>query len=373
MIYTCKMLGGIEQQGGTAAQKRTGVGGDDGAVVQFHGGGGVATALQKGVGGHGRTAVVRRDAGLVEQHLDLAHLILVACTVGQLVGGIIITTDNLVFRSLAANRIVADAEAHHVHTHVGRRFIRALTINALKQSLQHWENLYVAVVVHSHLSVGFQMERVNHVHVVQVGCGSLIGDVHRMLQRKAPHREGLKLGIAGVNTPLVLAIELAQTNRHLSAARTGSGHNHQRAGGLHIVVLAKALVGGNLCHIMWIAFDQIVDVRLDAHTLQAMTEGIGRTLTVVMGDDHRTDHETTVHKLIAQAQHILVVSDTQVGTHLVLLDVFSTDHDHNLNAVAQLAEHPQLAVGLEARQHAGGVMVVKEFATKLQVQLTVKL
>ena len=36
-------------------------------------------------------------------------------------------------------------------------------------------------------------------------------------------------------------------------------------------------------------------------------------------------------------------------------------------------QHLQLAVRLKARQHAGGVVVIKQLAAKLQVELVVKL
>ena len=56
-------------------------------------------------------------------------------------------------------------------------------------------------------------------------------------------------------------------------------------------------------------------------------------------DDH---HEAAVHKLIAQSQCVFVVCDAEVGSYLVLLDVFGIHHDDNLDAVSQLCQHAQL-------------------------------
>ena len=86
------------------------------------------------------------------------------------------------------------------------------------------------------------MVGVDHVYIVEVGRGSLVGDVDRMLQRKIPHRESLKLGIASLDTALVLIVKLAQTHGHLAAAGAGRRHNHQRTRSLHIVVAPEAAV-----------------------------------------------------------------------------------------------------------------------------------
>ena len=60
------------------------------------------------------------------------------------------------------------------------------------------------------------MEWVDHVDVIEV-CGSrLIGQVDRMLQRQVPDREGLKLGIAGLDAPFVLMIKLGKAGGHLA-------------------------------------------------------------------------------------------------------------------------------------------------------------
>ena len=83
-----------------------------------------------------------------------------------------------------------------------------------------------------------------------------------------------------------------------------------------------------------------------------MTELVGSMLTVVVCNHYATYHEVAAHKLIAKAQHILIVSDAEVGTYLVLLDVLSTYHDDNLDAVAQLGKHAELTVGLESWQNS---------------------
>ena len=100
-------------------------------------------------------------------------------------------------------------------------------------------------------------------------------------------------------------------------------------------------------------------VYTDAHTLQPLAEGDGTGLPVVLGDDHRTDLQSTVHKLATQAKHIHVVGNAQVATHLVLLDVARTDSDDDFGIVAQLHQHLQLAVGFKTREDTTGVVVVE--------------
>ena len=108
-------------------------------------------------------------------------------------------------------------------------------------------------------------------------------------------------------------------------------------------------------------------VRADAHAFQAVAELVGGMLAVVVGDDDRAHHEVAAHELVAQAEHILVVGDAEVGAHLVLLHVFRVHHDDDLYALAQLSEHAELRVGLEAGQYARGVVVVEELSAELHV------
>ena len=85
--------------------------------------------------------------------------------------------------------------------------------------------------------------------------------------------------------------------------------------------------------------------------------------------DYDTAHiETDILKLAAQAQYIFIVGDAEVAAYLVFLNVVGADNHDNFSLVAQLQEHLQLAVRLETGKHATGVVVVKEFAAKLEVK-----
>ena len=154
-----------------------------------------------------------------------------------------------------------------------------------------------------------------------------------MLQWQIPYRECLELSIASSNAALVLVVELRETSCHLTATRTRGRHDNEWTGSYHIVVLTKALIGGNQFHIMRIAVDRVVYIRLDALALQTMTELIGSMLTCVVRNHNAAHHEVTSHKLIAQTQYVLIVCDAEVCTNLILLDIVCIDHNHNLDAI----------------------------------------
>ena len=176
-----------------------------------------------------------------------------------------------------------------------------------------------------------------------------------------------------MHATLVLVIQLTETHGHLAAARTRGCDDDQRTLGLDIIVLAKALVRSDEGNVVGIALYKIMIIGLDAFALQALTEGGGGGLSVIMGYDNRAHHEPTVLKLATKTQHILVIGYAEVGTFLVLLYVGGTDDNNDLYAVAQLLEHAQLAVGHESRQHAAGMMIIEKFASKFEVKFSVKL
>ena len=95
--------------------------------------------------------------------------------------GVIIPADDLLTGGFSNRLIVSDTEARHVDPHIGGRFIGAYTGDLLKNSVQHRKDLHIPVVVDGRLSIGIQMEGVDHVDVVQIRRSRLVGQIDRML------------------------------------------------------------------------------------------------------------------------------------------------------------------------------------------------
>ena len=162
------------------------------------------------------------NARLVHEQLELETFRL-DNTAGLLVAEALeIPAHDLIQRRFTADIVIDDAVACHVDAHICRRAIRALACDQLKHCIDDRENLHIAVVVDRRLTVGFQMERVDHVDIVQIGGGGLVGQVDGMLEGQIPDGEGLKLGVARLDTALVLMVELGQADRHLAAAGAGA-------------------------------------------------------------------------------------------------------------------------------------------------------
>ena len=217
------------------------------------------------------------------------------------------------------------------------------------------------------------MEGVNHVHVVQIRRGRLVGQIHRMLEGQVPDGEGLELGVARSDAPLVVVVELGEAGGHLAAAGARRRHHHQRVRGLHILILSKALVADNVLHVGGVARDGIVAVAPDAQGGQPLQKGVRRPLAAVPAHHHAAHIEAHAPEDVDQPQHVVVIGDAQVPPDLVFLDVCGVDGNEDLHVVLQLLEHPDLAVRLESRQHPGGVVVVEQLAAELQIQLAAEL
>ena len=191
------------------------------------------------------------------------------------------------------------------------------------------------------------MERVDHVHVLEVRRGGFVGEVHGVGEGEVPDGEGLELGVAGLDPALVLLVQLAQAHGHLAAAGAGGRDDDQGLRGLHIVVPAESFVGVDEGDVVRIALDRVVVVDLDAHLLQALAVGLRAGLAVEVGDDDAVHAQTAVQEGVPEAEDVHVVGDAQVAPHLVLLDVHGADDDDDLRVVLHLHQHLELAVRLE--------------------------
>ena len=214
---------------------------------------------------------------------------------------------------------------------------------------------------------------VDHVHVLQIGGGSLIGQVHRMVQGQVPDGEGFKLGITGLDAPAVLMVELGQTGCHLAAARAGGSYNHQRTAGDDVVIASIALIADNQRDIGRIACDGIVQEHRHTQGFQTLFEGIGSGLTLILGDDHTAHIQSDGPEGIDQTQHFQIVGDAQVPPDLVLFQVTGIDGDDDLCLIPELEKHLHLAVGGKTGQYPGSMEIVKQLAAEFQIELAAEL
>ena len=248
-----------------------------------------------------------------------------------------------------------------------------MPLNLLKNGVEHREDLHVPVVVDGGFPVGFQMEGVDHVHVVQIGGGGLVGQVHRVLQGQVPDGEGFKFGVARFDAPLVVVVELGEAGGHLPAAGAGSRHHHKGAAGFNIVVFPQPLVADDVGHVGGVAGNGIVPVAADSQMFQPVEEGVRRSLPAVAGQHHAAYIQSHVPEDVNEPEDILVVGDAQIPPDFVFFNVPGIDGNDDFHVVLQLLKHPDLAVRRKARQHPGSVIIVKQLAAEFQIQLAAEL
>ena len=313
------------------------------------------------------------NAGLIHQQLQLEAFLLHHTARLLVAQALKITADDLVQRCLSADLIINNAVARHIDAHIRGRTIRTLAGDQLKHSVDHREDLDIAVIIDGRFSVSLKMERVDHIDIVQIGGGGLVGKVDRMLERQVPNGEGLKLGIPCLDAALILMVQLGQADRHLTAAGAGGRDDHQRALGLDIIILAIAIVTDDVVHIVGVAGDLIVAEGADAQTVELLLKGrdLGRIGKLCHADAAHKQADPL--KGIDQAQHINIIGNAVVAAHLVGHDILGADNNDDLRLILELQQHLQLGVGLEARQHAGRMVVIEQLAAKFQIELIVKL
>ena len=325
------------------------------------------------LGRHSRLAERSVYLRLLHQGAYLIDFSIIDSAVRHPAQRIIVPAHDFLLRCIAADLLVAHAVAYHIDTHVGRRLVRILAVDALENGIEHRKNLDVAIIIDRHLAIGLEMVRVNHVHIIEISRRSLIRQVQRMLERQIPDRERLELRIAGLDTPFVLLIELGQTHSHLSAARSRSRNRHERPGGRNVVIPSETVLRVDQGHIVRIALDGVVVIGLDTAPLQLDAVVVRAGLTIVVSDDHGADQEAMPLELIMKPQHIHVIRDAQVIADLVPLNVQCAYDNDDFRAVGQLPEHAHLGIRPETRQNPACMIVIEKFTSEFEVKFVSEL
>ena len=365
-----QLLQRVQDHRGGRSEQVCGLAGDDLAVGQLNRQGRMTGGFRLGTGGgHHRTEFILIQVQLLHEQEDLFSFFLSGMTLQEGAAGGVVPADDFLLGSLTAGIVIGDAVAYHVHAHVSRALVGGLAPHMLEEGVEHREDLDIPVVVDGGLTVGFQMEGVDHVHVAQVCGGSFVSHVDRMFQRQVPDGEGFELGVAGLDTPAVFLVQLAEAGGHLAAAGSGRGDQHQGAGGFHIVVPAETVIADDVLYIGGISFNGVVTVGFDALGVQPLFKGDGGGLPGPAGEYHGAYVQADAPEGVDQPQGVQVVGDAQVPADFAGFDVVGVDRDQDFFLVLHLQQHLDLAVRLETGKDAAGVEVVKQLAAQLQIQL----
>ncbi len=359
----------VEQASGGGAQQGGRLSCHDFSIRQFNGDGrgtGPGGAL---AGGGDAGAVCRGDARLLHQQFNLFDLCLTAHIAAAIAQRRVIAADDFVFGRVAHNIVVHDALADGVDAHIRRGLVGAFSHNALEHGAQDGVNFHVAVIVDGRLAVRLQVERVDHIQVVQVGGRRFVGDVQRVVERDIPHRERLKLGIARADTVLVIVINVGKAGCHFAAAGTGRGDDDQGTRRLNVLVFAVALIADDGGDVVRVAGDGVMTVDLETEVGQLFLKREDARLFAIARQHNASHVQPEAAERVDQAKHVQVIGDAEVAAHLVFLDVRGVDGNDDFRLVLELEQHADFGIRGKARQNAGGVIVVEQLASEFEIEL----
>ena len=114
-------------------------------------------------------------------------------------------------------------------------------------------------------------------------------------------------------------------------------------------------------------------VAANAKGVQSFQKRLCRSLPGILGEHHAAHIQPKLTECINQAQHFVIIGNTQVSAHFICLNITGIDGDNDFYIVFQLLQHANFAVRLKPRQHTRRMKIVKQLAAKLQIQFAAKL
>ena len=168
-------------------------------------------------------------------------------------------------------------------------------------------------------------------------------------------------------------VELGQADRHFAAAGAGGRDDDEWALGLDVIILAVAVVANDMGHIVGVAGNLVMAEGADAQCVELLFKGCDFRRVGVLRHADAAHKQTHALERVDETQHVHIVGNAVVTTHLVGDDILGADDDDDLGLLLQLQKHLQLGIRLEARQHAGGMVVVEKLTAKFQIEFIVKL
>ena len=194
-----------------------------------------------------------------------------------------------------------------------------------------------------------------------------------MLQRDIPDWESFKFGISCLDTALVFMVKLRKAGGHFSASGSWSSDDNQWSCCFDIIVLAISLITYNKGSIIRITRDQIKHIYFDSKLLQTFLKRICAFLSGILGDADTSDIESALGKYFHKAEYIFIISDTQVTSDFIFINISSADYNNDLCLIRKLHQHTQFAVRLKSRKNSGSMVVIKKLAAKFQIKFVSKL
>ena len=167
----------------------------------------------------------------------------------------------------------------------------------------------------------------------------------------------------------MLMIKLRKTGCHFSAAWTGSGYDDKLARRFDKFIFAVSLIADNQIHVSGIARDRIVQIGMNAALFQPAAEHVGRLLPAVLRNYDIVYQQPQSPYGIDQAQNLQIVSDAQIRPNFILFDIGGVDAEQDFADFLKFQKQFDFIVGSEAGQNARGVIIIKNFPPKFQIQL----
>jgi len=114
-------------------------------------------------------------------------------------------------------------------------------------------------------------------------------------------------------------------------------------------------------------------VEAHAAAFELILEDASRRLTLEAGGDHGAAVQSPLPQVVNEFHGVDVVGDSEVGPHLAPLDVARVDAEEDVRTISELLEQAHLDVRVETREDPGGMIVVEQLASELEVELVVEL
>ena len=119
MVNVSKVLDGVEYECRAGTHQVACAGADESAVAEFDGSTWRLVKLGTLLGNNCGFAIYGGELHLAHEQRNLLHLALVVLAIAHLVECVVVAANDFLLACLAAHLVVADAEACHVHAHVG--------------------------------------------------------------------------------------------------------------------------------------------------------------------------------------------------------------------------------------------------------------